>query len=238
MPGGPSGRHLPVNRRGWRRLAWIVAGLVAVVGVMAGLAVANMDRLVRRVLVSAIEKQTGSGVRLDGVTLGLRDSSLLIQNLVLSNPPGFSPRPLLSLPELYLAYDREAAQTQALRFREVRVHLSELHLEVDHAGNTNLMALAQRAGSERGQELNASNQMAGFNFQGIDRLTLTLGRIQWTDQRDPRRNRTFELGVTNRTLMQVQSLTQLLPLAIEIALRGGMATGADLGPLVPPPPAR
>lgn len=188
--------------------------------VLAALALASADRIARRVLTEAIARQTGAGVRLDALDLGLRDSSLRLGNLVLSNPPGFGTRALLVLPELYLAYDPEAAASNALRFREVRLHLSELNLAVDSSGRTNLMELAGRAGRERGLE--ATNLLGEFTFEGIDQLTLTLGRLTFTDQRDPRRDLTIDLGITNRSFLQVHSLSQLLPLALEIALKGGL----------------
>lgn len=223
MPGSPAGRHHPVNSPWPRRLAWMAVGLFGATLVLAGLVFANRDWLARRMLISALEHQTGTGVRLDGVELGARDASLRLQNLVISNPPGFTARPLLALPELYLAYNPEAASSNALRFREIRLHLAELSLEVDRSGRTNLMSLAASARSQRGGT-EVTNLLGGLNFQGIDRLTLTLGRIHFRDERDPRRNRTFDLGITNRSLLNVRTLTQLMPLAMEIAFKGGMTT--------------
>lgn len=208
-----------------RRFAWVVAGTAVATLFLAGLAFANRDSLARRALIAALERQTGTGVRLDAVELGIRDSSLRMQNLVVSNPPGFSARPLLALPELFLAYDADSARSNALRFREVRLHISELNLEVDRTGKTNLMALATRAGQERGNGGDGTNFLYGLDFQGIDRLTVTLGRIHLSDERDPRRNRSYDLAITNRTLLHVRELSQLIPLAIEIALKGGLTPG-------------
>lgn len=199
----------------------MAVGLFGATLALSGLIFANKDRLARRMLMAALEQQTGTGVRLDGVELGARDASLRLQNLVISNPPGFPPRPLLVLPELYLAYDPDAAHSNALRFREVRLHLAELSLEVDRSGRTNLMSLAASAATQRGG-VDVTNLLGGLSFEGIDRLTLTLGRIHFRDDRDPRRNRTFDLGITNRSLLNVRTVFQLMPLALEIALKGGM----------------
>ena len=169
----------------------MAVGLFGATLVLAGLVFANRDRLARRMLISALEHQTGTRVRLDGVELGARDASLRLQNLVISNPPGFTARPLLALPELYLAYEPESASSNA------------------------------SAATQRG-ETDVTNLLGGLNFQGIDRLTLTLGRVYFRDERDPRRNRTFDLGITNRSLLNVRTLTQLIPLAMEIAIKGGM----------------
>ena len=187
-----------------RRAAFVILGLVGAALLSVALVLLNVDRLARRALTATLARQTGTGIRLDAVELGLRNQTFRLQNLVISNPPGFGPEPLLALPELFVAYDPAAGASNALRFREVRLNLSELNLVVDRAGRTNLMELAKRAGPERGSGLNATNLLGGLNFQGIDRLTLTLGRITFTDERDPAQNKRFNLGVTNRTFIKCE----------------------------------
>jgi len=219
-----------VNRTLRRRL---LLGLLAAVVGMLGLVVigiANVDRLARIVLISALQRQTGSGVRLDAVDLGFRDASFRLSGLVISNPPQFSARPLLSIPELYLAYHPEAAASNEVRFREVRLNLDELNLEVDAQGRTNVMELASSAARQRGLGSGGNdpdpgaitNLLRGMQFAGVDRLTLSLGRLTYSDQRDARRDLALSLGITNRTLENVTNVVQLLPLALEIALKGGM----------------
>lgn len=234
MPGGASRGHHPVSRVLRRRLLLILlAGLGGILGLLL-IGVANVDRLARGVLVSTLHRQTGAGVRVDGVRLGFRDATFRLSGMVLSNPPQFSARPLVSIPELYLAYHPEAAASNAVRFREVRLHLAELNLEVDARGRTNVTELAATAAAKRGLEGGGgtgtdpgalTNWLQGMTFEGIDRLTLSLGRVSYTDQRDPRRDRTFHLGITNRTLENVTNWIQLLPLVLEVAVKGGMVPG-------------
>jgi uncharacterized protein involved in outer membrane biogenesis len=211
-----------VKRPLLRRLVLALLGLIGLALAVVAVLLLNADRLARRALVATLERQTGVGVRLDVVELGLRNQTFRLQNLVISNPPGFGSEPLLALPELFLAYDANAAASNVVRFREVRLDLSELNLVVDRAGRTNLMELASQTGPAR---TNPTNLLAGFEFQGIDRLSLTLGRIAFTDLRDPRQNKRFNLGVTNRTFLNVNSPAQLLPLAVEIAFKGGLDLG-------------
>ncbi|MBX3733216.1 MAG: hypothetical protein KF791_11555 [Verrucomicrobiae bacterium] len=206
-----------------RRVLWILLGLAGAAALLVLVALASVDHLARGALVSALRRQTGTGIRLDAVDLGLRDGSIRLRQLVVSNPPGFGPRPLVAIPELYLAYHPEAAASNVLRFREVRLHLSELHVEVDAAGRTNLLDLTSAAAGVRG--LGATNWLGGFRFEGVDLLTLTLGRISFSDARDPRRDKVFDLGITNRSLNQVTSVAQLVPLALEIAFKGGLVPG-------------
>lgn len=216
-----------MNRKVLRRIGYVLLALAGGALLLVAILVANVDRLTRSTLAYALSAQLGAGVRLDEARLGFRDSSLLLRNLVLSNPPGFVRRPLLVLPELYFAYDPNAAASNRVRFREVRLHLEELNLEVDALGRTNLMELAGNAARARGLTPKPINTNLlttlefGDRFDGIDRLSLTLGRIAYRDQRNPTRNRAFQLGITNRTFSQVTSSAQLVPLVIEILMRGG-----------------
>ncbi len=225
-------------KRVWiRRATWIVI-VLAVLAILVTASVAlSLDGLARRLIRTSLARQTGVGVRLDAVALGLRDGSFHLQSLVLSNPPGFSPGPLLSIPELYLRYDAEAAASNVFRLAEARLHLGEINVLVNQDGNTNLLALAGSAATTPGEL--STNLLRGFQFGGVDRLTLTLGRIRFRDERDERRSVQFDLGITNRTLTNVTSVIQLMPLVLEIALR----SGGQLGLPVPgrgenPPPAR
>jgi len=228
-------------KRVWlRRLTWCVAigtGLILVIA--AGIAW-NLNSLVRRGIRLSLERQTGVGIRLDRAELGVRDGSFLLQSLVLSNPPGFGPGPLLSLPELFLRYDAGAASSNVFRLAEARVHLAEINIIVDREGRTNLMALATGSSTTRSVtpvEFSA-NLLRGMDFGGIDQLILTLGKLTVRDERDARRNRLFDLAITNRTFTNVTSLVQFLPLVLEIALKSGGQFGLPLSPLTNSVPIR
>ncbi|MFO1460062.1 MAG: hypothetical protein U1G08_11705 [Verrucomicrobiota bacterium] len=216
-----------MNRKLLRRIGFVLLFLAGGALLLVAILIANLDRLTRSALAAALSAQTGAGVSLDEARLGFRDSSLLLRNLVLSNPPGFDHHALLVLPELYVSYDPIAAASNRVRFREVRLHLEELNVEVDASGRTNVMILGGNAARARGLTTGPTNTNLlsalefADRFDGIDRLSLTLGRIAFRDLRNPARDRTFQLGITNRTFSRVTSPTQLVPLAIEILMRGG-----------------
>lgn len=176
------------------------------------------DDLVAWALRRALSSTLGIGVRLDQAELGLSDASWRLRNLVLSNPPGFSPGPMVEIPEVHVRHDTTASRSDSVRLAEFRFHLAGLHVEIDDRGRTNLMAMG-RPGmlGRRGTNLMGG----GRQFAGIDRLTLSLGRVTFRDARNPARNGSLDLAVTNRTLQDVTSVLQLVPLALEIGLRSG-----------------
>lgn len=233
MSRGPPRGHSPVRRVWLRRLTWGVGGL-AVLLLVLGIGIAlSLDALVRMGVRRSLEQKTGAGVRLDAARLGVSDGALHLRSLVLSNPPGFGPAPLLSVPELYLRYDLQAASSNVLRFAEVRLHLAELNVVVDREGRTNVTELAGLGGvggltDGSGREVSLTNLLSTFQFGGIERLTLTLGRFRLVDERDPRKNLQLDVGISNRTLTEVDSLAQLMPLVVEIALKGGLKKGVPV----------
>ena len=217
-----------MSRTGFRRLLLRLAALLgAVLASTALLLWSTRDALLTWTLRTALSGTLGVGVRLDRAELGLSDASWRLQNLVLSNPPGFGPGPMVEIPEIFVRYDTTASHSNSVRLAEFRFDLSGLHVDVDQEGRTNLMAFRQAGMTGRsGTNLLSS----GWQFSGIHRLTLSLGRITFRDARDPARNRSFDLAVTNRTLEDVTSVLQLVPLALEIGLRSGWS------PLETPPP--
>ncbi|HAB16955.1 MAG TPA: hypothetical protein PLX89_07095 [Verrucomicrobiota bacterium] len=211
-------------KRPWlRRVAWGIAILLGLVLVTLAVALFNVNGITRRVIRTSLAQRTGVGVRLDSAELGIRDGSFRLQSLVISNPPSFGPDPLLALPELYVRYDPAAASSNVFRLAEARFNLAQVNVIVDRDGRTNLMELGRAMEGELGPD--ATNLLRGMTFGGVDRLTLTLGQIAFTDQRHPNRNLRYDLGITNRTLTNVTSLAQLLPLALEVAFRSGWSWG-------------
>ncbi len=208
-----------MSRIGIRRLVLRLAALL--VAILAGAVVIlwwTRDTLVTWTLRKAIAGTLGVGVRLDRSELGLSNASWRLQNLVLSNPPGFGPGPMVEIPEIFIRYDTTASSSNSVRLAEFRFDLARLNVDVDNSGRTNLMALGQIGGNG---STRTDPITAGWQFSGIDRLTLSLGQITFRDARDPARDRVLDLGVTNRTFENVTSPFQLIPLAIEIGLRSG-----------------
>ena len=208
-----------MKRLGSRRL---VLGIASTLGALLAATVIALwwsrDALVTWTLRQALAQTLGVGVRLDRSELGIADASWRLRNLVLSNPPGFNPGPMIEIPEIFVRYDTRASRSNSVRLAEFRFHLSGLHLDVDPTGRTNLTTLG---GAGMPGKSGTNTLGDGWQFAGIDRLTLSLGQITFRDARDPARNRSIDLGVTNRTLENVTSVLQLVPLALEIGLRAG-----------------
>ncbi len=196
----------------------VLAGLLILLVALMTAAVLSADWLLKSAVVATVRQQTGFPFAIDKLRVGLLDGTLRVQGLTLGNPPGFGDQPLVSLPELYLAYDLMAAQTNALRFREVRVNLDQLSMVIDAEGRTNLTEIAARfekAGLSGSRPV-PTNMLGGMTFAGIDRLQLSLGQVNLTDLRAGASSRTIRMGITNESFTNVVDLTPLVPLAFRI----------------------
>jgi len=205
-----------------RRTAKILAALAAGLLLLVVVFLLSFGWLLRKGIEVVASQRTGCPVTIGSLDLGLRDGTLHVRDLHIGNPEGFGETPLLRLPELYLAYDLDAAATNALRFREVRVHLDEVGMVIDPRGRTNLTELAafledQERG--RGGSTSRTNLLGDLTFGGIEQLTISLGRLNYHDQRAADIQRVVRLNITNRMITNVVSAEQLTPLWGEIVLK-------------------
>lgn len=203
------------------KVAGVLLGLLLAAVVMVCL---SFDWLLKSAVTAVVTQQTGFPLTIDRLQLGLRDGTLRVQGLTLGNPPGFGDQPLVSLPELYLAYDLTAAATNAIRFHEVRLNLNQVNLIVDAQGRTNLTEIAaqlDRAGVGAKQPL-PTNVLGGMTFAGIETLQLSLGSVRYTDLRSPDASRNIVMGIQNRRLTNVVSAEQFGPLLFEVMFKLAM----------------
>ncbi len=215
--------------RHWIRIV-IALGLV---GVAVGIGlVLSRNWLGRLALETVIQRRTGWETSVGAVTLGLGDGSLRIQELRIRNPANFGGGLFLDLPELYLAYDAQAAATNALRFREVRLNLAELQVVVDARGRTNVAELQSALGALDSTSTNA--RVGSVQFAGIDTLILTVGRVVFRDLRPGGGTRIFSAGLKHETLRQVTRWIDLFPIAMKLFFSAKVSDSTELPPAQPP----
>jgi uncharacterized protein involved in outer membrane biogenesis len=201
-----------------KTLLKILAGLTALLLAVIVVALLSADWVLKSAVVATVRQQTGFPFEIGQLRMGMLDGTLRVQGLKLGNPPGFGDQPMVSLPELYLAYDLEAARTNSLRFREVRINLDQLSMVIDAQGRTNLTEIAARldkAGVGQSRPL-PTNMLGGMTYGGIGRLEISLGQVNLTDLRAGATSRTIVMGLTNQTFTNVVDLTPLVPLAFKV----------------------
>ncbi len=174
-----------------------------------------LDPIAKYVAERQIRQQTGLDVMIGKVSIGLREPTLSIEKFKLFNSAEFGDAVFIDVPELRVQYDLEALRARKIRLNLVRLNLAELHIVQNKDGKTNLRALQER------QKQNKSGSGSGSSaaeFQAIDTLRLTIGKLKFTSEKNPGRNEEAYVGIKNETVKNVSSLKDLQPFITRIAL--------------------
>lgn len=214
----------------------ILVGIIGLAGIALVVVLLSIDSMARAAMEASIRAQSGLDVRIKRVEIGLIRPTFRIEDFVLYNPADFGGSPLLTVPEVFIEYDRDAARAQQLHLRLARLNIAEVQVIEDAAGRTNLAAI----GAILGKLQVPRTQPGGstLQFQGTDTLNLSLGRIRKTSLRDPGQNIDINLGMQNEIVRNVRSETNLYPLLTRIAWRAGVELMAAQPQAVPAPAPR
>ncbi|MFM1768366.1 MAG: hypothetical protein RJA22_895 [Verrucomicrobiota bacterium] len=167
------------------------------------------DRVLQVVAAAVIERATGMRTEIAGYEGNHRwdAGAVSLRGVRLHNFPEFGGGLLLDLPELVVELDPAVAAAGKVRFRQLRMHLAELHVIQDAEGRWNFERV-EREMTER-NAARTNRHEPRLTFGGIDSLSLTLDRVRYTDLRRPDRSREFRVGVTNEVVTGIQTEEQL-----------------------------
>jgi len=182
------------------------------------------DIIIRNLTERRITAQTGLYVRIDHLHVGFTEPVISMQGFKLYNRPEYGGGLLLHLKALHIEYDPEALQSGELHLDLFRLDLEELNIVRNAAGRTNITDFIERAGTEGREALSRKLPGKDFGFTGIDQLDLSLGRVRFTDLRDPRRNREAYFGVKNLEIKNIRDEGDLYGVAAIVLLRSGLVS--------------
>lgn len=193
------------------------------------------DTLVKSVAEYRVRAKTGLEVKIGKFEIGLLTPTVTIEDFVLYNPAEFGGSPFVDFPELHLEYDWEALARQKLHLKLARINLRELNIVENLHGQTNVHVILSRLEKEK-NDPREGTQKSRFDFDGIDTLNLTLGKVKYSNLKRPIKNKEFNLGIQNEILHHVQSEEDLAGVFFKILLRQGITffTGPPPGKTASP----
>ncbi|MFO1488998.1 MAG: hypothetical protein U1F65_11025 [Verrucomicrobiota bacterium] len=210
---------------------WLLR-IVLLLVILLALAVAAFfyrDAMLRSVMEERFRAQTGMEVKVGKVTSSIFSRAVTVQNLKLYNTAEFGGAPLLEIPELYLKCDSSALAQRHLRIELARVNVAQLNVVRNDAGQTNLFSLAGGLGLPGKSK--RSPDIGGFTFDKIDVLNLSVGKVQFIDLKNPRKNREVRVNLENQIFKDVKSGEDLDTILFMIWLKSG---GGPLSGCRPP----
>ena len=189
--------------------------LVLVLVLLIVLLIVFRDPVAKALVERQIRQRTGLPVKIGKVSVGLRQSTLSIENFKLGNSPDFGGSTFIDIPLLRVQYDLPALRSRRIHLNTVLLNLGELHIVQNKDGKTNLQALQKHA---KEKSSSAGSGEATVEFEGIDTLTLAVGRLKFTSAKNEARNEEAYVGYKNETVKNVRSFKDLEPLITRIRL--------------------
>ena len=207
----------------------MIYGIIAII-VLVVAAVLSVDTIARTVAERRIRAETGMQTSIEKLTIGFASSSVQITNFVLKNPTEFGGGTFFEMPELYLDYDRDALRLGRLHLRSVRLNLQKVHVVENRDGKSNLDAMQKRSKQDSlpSQTIPQTNPASpAFGFDGIDRLTVSIGTIEFTSSKNPEKNMVQNFAVTNEVFNNLKTELDFQTAGIVLILKAGLSGALD-----------
>jgi len=199
-----------------RLFKWLFR-LVAVVAVLLGVLLLFLDYLARNALEKQLRKQIGLEVEISRLSIGLLKPVVTIQNLKVLNSSDFGGSTFIHLPLVQVEYNPQALLSRSFHLRIARLDLGELRIVQKKDGKTNLGWLRERH-KDPAYSSPSGLKKAGFEFEGIDTLVLSIGKLIYLSERNPVESDEIYIGLKDETLKNIQSFRDLQPLLTRLAL--------------------
>jgi len=194
-----------------RILRW-VGGVLLCLLLLAVALVAARNRIFKAMAERRIRTETGLPTKIGYLKTGLTSATLALKDIQIFNPPEFGRSVLVDVRQLYLELDTEQAAASKLRFKVLRFHLSEFNVVRDKQGRLNLEAFQDfRNAHDPTNAIPQTVRSGGkaYEFGGIGKLYITLGKVTYTDLQQPKNNREFILGVQDELATNIETTQEL-----------------------------
>ena len=143
------------------------------------------DAIFKFAVEKAVTGVTGFPTHLDSLKYDL-PSTLHIEGLQIDNPPGFTEKIFVRIPEIYVALILpELLQGRGIHLPEVRLNIQEVHLEKNREGISNVQLLSSVGGKGGAPKKPEPARPAGPKKAGppflLERLELTIRKVTYED---------------------------------------------------------
>jgi uncharacterized protein involved in outer membrane biogenesis len=176
------------------------------------------DTLLKSWAEHRLRSQFGLDVRIGRMDVGIFTPTVTIENLRVYNRAEFGGLPLVDLAELHLEYDRRRLAAQELHLTLLRVNVAEINVVRNARGQTNLEALEAKEKAATKSSSRGGSRLS-LDFTGIDLLNLSLGRLTFTDLKQPGNNWGREIGLKNEMIANIKPSDDLNDLVGRILLQ-------------------
>lgn len=196
-------------------LRWFIA-VAALLLIICVVALLSKDAILKKITENRIEAETGLDAKIGGLQLSLRSGALRLSEFKIQNAPEFGDSALLHIPKFDMVVDSQEAAGGKLRFKEVHFALAEFNVVKSKSGELNIDSFQKKQQTKTRSKKEKSSDL---EFGGIDKLYLTLGKLRFTDLKDPRQNAEYDLAVRNELIENIKTEEELQARIMTILIR-------------------
>jgi hypothetical protein len=150
------------------------------------------DSIIKSLAERNLRDSTGMDARISRLESNLATHTVHLEGLKLYNPDEFGGGTFLEMPELRVEWMPEEIKTGKVCFKTLRVNLSEVHVVKNKEGKTNIETVHKITSRKKSGD--GGLDVPGVDFGGVETIYLKVGRIRYTDQKNPRNSSEFNLG--------------------------------------------
>jgi len=218
------------RRPAMKKLGVILAVIVLVICIL----VLTKGIIAKSAVSAGVKAMTGLKLSMKSMNVGILKTMVGIKDLKLYNPPGFTDKLMVNMPEIYVDYDLGAFLKKKIHLNEVRINLDKLTVVKNEKGELNLDALtAVQKGKEKRPE--AKKEKGPAPEFAIDVLQLHIGKVIYKDYSrggEPKvREYPIEIHERFENITDPQALANVILVKALMNTTIGRLANFDLGPL-------
>ncbi len=189
--------------------------LFMMVLVLVVAAVLLLNPIVKQLVQSRFRSATGMDVKIGKMDIGLGTPTIAMEDVKIYNTPGLGGSLFLSMPEIFVDYDRDAMRAHKLHLNLVRITLAEIDLVQDKKGR-DLVGIAEKSQAVEG---GIKKQWSAFTFTGLDTLNVTLQKLRLRRLDSPSPVEEVNCGISNEVFTNLKTGEDWQNLAVILAAR-------------------
>lgn len=201
-------------------MRWLI-GIFSAIVILIIVGILLLDTIAKFIAERRVHAETGMETTIGKFTIGLKTSTIHIENLVLKNPVEFGGDTFVEMPELFLDYDREALRAGKLHLNLVRIDLAKVHVVENKEGKRNVDELQKHQRKSGPSDGSANKREQPIVFDGLDKLDVTLQRAQFTSFKNPQQNLDQDLGIRHEIFKNLKTEKDFQTAAALITLKAG-----------------
>ncbi len=184
------------------KIVKFILGLGVLVSLCASAVVWKKDAWIKNRAEEFCRTDLGMDLSIGAMRVGILDPVVNVQSMEVKNPPEFGVRPLLHLKEMQIEYDRQGLRDKKIRLPRLKLDLQELNIVKNEVGQINITGLKHLLNND----VISSSEM---EFESIDRLELTLRKVQYIDLNSPDTPRTLDLEIDSEVFENVSDASEI-----------------------------